>query len=76
MPALSGHPRISVDGAYCAGKPRITGTRIPVDLALRTLAASSMEWLLEGYPDLTRDDVAAALDYGAAARRPGRVLHP
>lgn len=74
MPIVQGHPRISIDGAFCVGKPRITGTRIPVDLILRTLAESSMEWLLEGYPDLTREDVAAALDYASdavlAAQRP------
>jgi len=67
MPAVPGHPRISVDADICVGKPRITGTRISVDVILRTLADSSMEWLLEGYPDLTRDDVAAALSYASEA---------
>jgi uncharacterized protein (DUF433 family) len=67
MPAVHGHPRISIDADTCVGKPRITGTRISVDLILRTLAESSMEWLLEGYPDLTREDVAAALSYASEA---------
>ncbi len=26
-----------------------------------------MEWLLEGYPDITREDVAAALAYASDA---------
>lgn len=56
---------MSIDAEFCVGKPRITGTRIPVDLALRTLAESSMVWLLKGYPDLVPEDVAAALVYAS-----------
>jgi uncharacterized protein (DUF433 family) len=67
MPAVPRHPRISIDTHTCFGKPRITDTRISVDLILRTLAESSTEWLLEGYPDLTREDVAAALAYASDA---------
>lgn len=73
MPAVAGHPRISIDAHTCAGKPRITGTRIPVDLILRTLASSNVEWLLEGYSDLSRDDVAAALAFASEAVLDRRV---
>lgn len=67
MATAPGHPRISIDADTCFGKPRIAGTRVTVDLILRTLAESSMEWLLEGYPDITREDVAAALAYASDA---------
>lgn len=65
MPAVPGHPRIAIDADTCAGKPRIDGTRIPVHVILGTLAGSSVEWVLEGYPTLTREDIAAALRYAA-----------
>lgn len=46
------------------GKPRIKGTRIPVSLILGYLAAgSSVEKILEEFPDLTKEQIAACLDY-------------
>ena len=47
-----------------SGKPRIDGTRIPVALILGYLAAGSTnDEILKEFPDLTREDIAAALDY-------------
>lgn len=67
MTTVPGHPRIAIDAEIVFGRPRIQDTRIGVDLILRKLAAgASIEWLLEGYPDLTREDVYAALDYAAS----------
>jgi uncharacterized protein (DUF433 family) len=67
MPAVPGHPRISIDAHTLVGKPRITGTRIGVDLILRKLGGgASIDWLLEGYPSISREDIYAALDYAAA----------
>ncbi|MEW6756246.1 MAG: DUF433 domain-containing protein [Candidatus Latescibacterota bacterium] len=46
------------------GKPRLRGTRIPVSLVLGYLAAgSSADQVLAELPDLTRDQIAACLDY-------------
>jgi len=46
------------------GKPRIKGTRIPVSLILGYLAAGkSSEEIIEEFPDLTREHIAACLDY-------------
>ena len=58
--------RLQADPAICGGQVCIKGTRIPVTLILDALAAGdSAEELLRGYPTLTRDDIAAALAYGA-----------
>ena len=46
------------------GKPRIKGTRIPVSLILGYLAAgNTTEEIIEEFPDLTEEDIAACLDY-------------
>lgn len=47
-----------------SGKPRIDGTRIPVALVLGYLAAgSTYDEIIGEFPDLTREDIAACLDY-------------
>jgi uncharacterized protein (DUF433 family) len=46
------------------GKPRIKGTRIPVSLILGYLAADkNPEQIIAEFPDLTREQIAACLDY-------------
>ena len=46
------------------GKPRIKGTRIPVSLILGYLAANkNPEQIIAEFPDLTREQIAACLDY-------------
>jgi len=46
------------------GKPRIRGTRIPVSLILGYLAAgNSAEDIIKEFPDLTKEQIAACLDY-------------
>jgi len=46
------------------GKPRLKGTRIPVGVVLGYLAAGkSTEEIIREFPDLTRDQIAACLDY-------------
>jgi uncharacterized protein (DUF433 family) len=58
--------RISVDPQICSGKPCIRGTRIMVKNILGLIAGGySVERIIETYPELTRDDVAAALDYAS-----------
>jgi uncharacterized protein (DUF433 family) len=46
------------------GKPRLKGTRIPVGLVLGYLAAGkTAEDIIAEFPDLTREQIAACLDY-------------
>jgi uncharacterized protein (DUF433 family) len=62
--------RISVDPNVCFGKPCIRGTRIWVSLLLDFLSAgASVEEILADYPQLTRQDVLAAIAYGAEMSR-------
>lgn len=66
MPQVPGHPRIAIDAHTLVGKPRIAGTRIGVDLILRELAAGmDVAAIIDAYPTITREDVAAALVYAA-----------
>ena len=54
---------VSDPGTLC-GKPRLKGTRIPVGLVLGCLAAGkSVDDIGAEFPDLTRDQIAACLDY-------------
>ena len=58
--------RISVDPQVCSGKPCIRGTRIPVTTLLGMVAGGyTLDRLLEAYPDLTREDIQAALAYAS-----------
>lgn len=58
--------RLHTDPNICGGQVCVKGTRIPVSLILDMLAGGdTMEVILEGYPTLTREDIAAALAYGA-----------
>jgi len=62
--------RISVDPNVCFGKPCIRGTRIWVSLLLDFLASSATtEEILADYPHLVREDVLAAIAYGAEMSR-------
>jgi uncharacterized protein (DUF433 family) len=62
--------RISVDPQICGGKACVRGTRIWVSLLLDFLASgSSMEEILEQYPQLVREDLLAAIAYGAEMSR-------
>ena len=48
------------------GKPVIRGTRVPVELIVRKMGeGASIEDLLDGYPNLTKESVQAALVYAA-----------
>ncbi len=48
------------------GKPVIKGTRIPVTTILGMLAEGATEQeVLDDYPDLKTDDIAAALSFAA-----------
>ncbi|UCF07201.1 MAG: DUF433 domain-containing protein [Thermoplasmata archaeon] len=56
--------RIVVNPDIMVGKPIIKGTRIPVDAILRRIAEGlSIDEILEEYPNLTKEDIKAALIY-------------
>ena len=56
--------RIEVNPQVCHGKPVIHGTRIMVRNILGALAGSdSIADILRNYPELTREDIKAAIAY-------------
>lgn len=58
--------RIVSTPGVCGGDPRIDNTRIPVWLLVRAKQLGrSTEMLLEDYPQLSSDDLAAAWDYAS-----------
>ncbi len=58
--------RIEINPRVMMGKPVIRGTRIPVELILRKLSEKATEAdLLDAYPQLTPDDIQAAIRYAA-----------
>ncbi|NOS79419.1 MAG: DUF433 domain-containing protein [Nitrospira sp.] len=60
------YDRISIDPHICSGKPCIRGTRIMVTNILGLIAGGyTSDRILETYPELTREDVASALDYAS-----------
>lgn len=62
--------RISIDPNVCFGKPCIRGTRIWVSLVLDFLSnGMSIEEILEEYPQLSEEDIRAAIAYGAEMSR-------
>jgi uncharacterized protein (DUF433 family) len=62
--------RISIDPQVCFGKPCIRGTRIWVSLILDWLAAGASEQeIIADYPQLTGEDLRAAIAYGAEMAR-------
>ena len=58
--------RIEVNPAVLVGKPIIKGTRISVELILDRLADGwTMEEVLASYPNVSREDVLAALSFAS-----------
>lgn len=58
--------RIVVDSKICSGKPTIRGTRIMVTNILGMVAGGyTMARIIEAYPELTKNDVTAALEYAS-----------
>ena len=59
--------RISILSNISHGQACIRGTRVPVHQIVRMLAnGDTIEGLLEAYPSITREDIAACLDYAAS----------
>ena len=61
---------IESDPKVMYGKPVIMGTRIPIDLVLEKLSdGESVDELLEAYPRLSKEGIAAVLAYATDAIR-------
>ena len=66
--------RIAVDPAVLVGKPVIKGTRLAVEFVVELLAEGwTHDDVIRNYPQLTPDDLRAALHYAAAAVRQEHV---
>lgn len=62
--------RVSVDPKICVGKPCIRGTRIYIAIILDALAEGlTPDQIIDHYPQLTLDDIHAALAYAAELSR-------
>ena len=60
--------RISIDPNVHHGDPCIAGTRVPVSVIVGSIAdGDSFEQIFLSYPQLTLDDVRAALHFAAEA---------
>ena len=58
--------RIVVDPNICSGKPTVRGTRIMVKNILGMVAGGyTMDGIIDAYPELTNNDVTAALEYAS-----------
>lgn len=67
--------RITTDPAICHGQPVVRGLRYPVENLLEMLASGmSIEGIIDDHPDLERDDLLAALEFGALTAGQRRVV--
>jgi len=67
---------IEVNPKIMMGKPVIKGTRLTIELILRSLAAGeSMENLLASHPRLTKEGIYAALAFAADILK-GENIYP
>jgi uncharacterized protein (DUF433 family) len=67
--------RITSESAICHGQPTVRGLRYPVELLLELLSAGmSIDDVLVDYPDIERDDLLAALEFGALVAGGDRVI--
>jgi uncharacterized protein (DUF433 family) len=67
--------RIGSDPSICHGQPTVRGLRYSVEMLLELLASGmTIEEVLEDYADLERDDLLAALEFGALASGLRRVV--
>jgi uncharacterized protein (DUF433 family) len=60
--------QITSDPSVCDGQPTIRGLRYRVENLLELLSAGmTVDEVLADYPDLEREDILAALEFGARA---------
>ena len=62
--------RISINPNVCHGKPVIKGTRVLVGNILGALGSGdTIDEVLEDYPNISRQDVLAAIEFGGQLSR-------
>ena len=67
--------RIVIDPQICSGKPVIRGTRIMVKNILGMVAGGrTPAQIVQSYPEITTDDVSAALEYAAEVVAEEQIL--
>lgn len=60
--------RITFDGAIMGGRACIRGMRIPVSVIVSQVAhGATFDEILEGYPNLEREDVQQAIEYASSS---------
>lgn len=63
---LKEYERIEINPNIMLGKPVFKGTRIPVYVILNLLGEGcSFEEVIKDYPDITKDDILAAIKFAA-----------
>jgi len=66
--------RISIDPRIHHGKPCIKGTRVPVSVIVGSIAEGhTPERIMESWPQLTAEDIKAALKFAAVAASTARL---
>ena len=61
--------RVVCDPEIHHGEPTIRGTRVSVEVIVANLASMTIEQIVDAFPQLTPDDVRAAIFYAARASR-------
>ena len=70
------HERIEIDPSVCDGQAVIRGTRISVAAILNQLVSGeSLRSIRETFPDLTDDDVRAAIEFARDSVNSARNQH-
>ena len=60
--------RIRIDPKIHHGKPCIKGTRVPISVIVGSVAeGNSFERIIDSWPQLSPEDISAALKFAAAA---------
>jgi uncharacterized protein (DUF433 family) len=72
MKKPAGKNRVTVNAAVCGGRPCIRNTRIEIAIILDGLAEGlTIDQIIDHYPQLTREDILAALAYAAELAHEG-----
>ncbi len=67
--------RIEVNPEILVGKPIIKGTRISVEFILELLANGwETEQILKNYPQLSKEDILAAIEYSLEVLKEEKVF--
>jgi len=62
--------RVVANPQVCGGRPCIRGTRLEISIILDSLAeGATLEEVIDHHPQLSRDDISAALAYAAELSR-------